>query len=86
MAAGQEKWEYCRFEDLLSGGFVAAKLIFFTAEGEKLESLRANDEASQRNVVAAKIAQLGDEGWEMVATGITGQGSHAAYFKRRIIN
>jgi hypothetical protein len=71
---------------LLSGGFVAAKLIYFTSEGEKLESLRANDEASQRNVVAARLAQLGNEGWEMIATGITGQGSHAVYFKRRILS
>ena len=83
MAAGQEKWEYCRLEDLLSSGFVSAKLIFFTAEGEKIESLRADEESSQRNAVAIRITQLGDEGWEMVGMGITGQGSHAVYFKRK---
>lgn len=61
-----------------------AKLILFTAEGEKIESLSAEPDCSQRNMVAKKIAQLGDEGWEMVGMGITGQGSHAVYFKRRI--
>ncbi len=85
MTTGQEKWEYCRFEDLLGGGFIAAKLIFFTAEGEKVESLPAVEESSQRNEVAIRIAKLGNEGWEMVATGITGQGSHAVYFKRKRI-
>ncbi len=82
MASGQSKWEYCRFEDLQSGGFVAAKLIFFTREGEKIESLVADHESSQRPLVAERIARLGDEGWEMVGTGVTGQGSHAVYFKR----
>ena len=85
MAAGHEKWEYCRLEDLLGRGFVAAKLVFFTSEGEKIESLSADEESSQRNMVAMRIAQLGDEGWEMVGTGITGQGSHAVYFRRRRI-
>jgi hypothetical protein len=85
MAEGLEKWEYCRFEDLLGGGFIAARLIFFTAEGEKVESLPAVEESSQRNEVAIRIAQLGDEGWEMIGTGITGQGSHAVYFKRKRI-
>ncbi len=84
MAAGQEKWEDCRLEDLLGGGFVTAKLVFFTAEGEHIESLSADQDCSQRDVVAKKIAQLGDEGWDMVGAGITGQGSHAVYFKRRI--
>ncbi len=83
MAENQERWEYCRFEDLLGRGFVAAKLIFFTAEGEKIESFSADEESSQRNIVAMRMARLGDEGWEMVGTGITGQGSHAAYFKRK---
>ncbi len=82
MASGQSKWEYCRFEDLQSGGFVDAKLIFFTPDGEKIENLAANQVSSQRTMVAMRIAQLGDEGWEMVGTGVTGQGSHAVYFKR----
>ena len=83
MMTSQGRWEYCRFEELLGKGFVAAKLIFFTAEGEKIESFVADQESSQRNVVAMKVAQLGDDGWEMVGTGITGQGSHAVYFKRK---
>ena len=82
MPAGQGKWEYCRLEDLLGSGFVAAKLIFFTAEGEKVETLPAVRDSSQRDIVARRIAQLGDEGWDMVGTGVTGQGSHAVYFKR----
>jgi hypothetical protein len=83
MPAGREKWEYCRMEDLLGDSFVAAKLIFFTAVGEKMESLHAEENSSQRNIVAMRIAQLGEEGWEMAGMGITGQGSHAVYFKRR---
>ena len=82
MASGQPKSEYCRFEDVQSGGFVAAKLIFFTLEGEKVESLSADQVSSQRSIVAVRIAQLGDDGWEMVGTGVTGQGAHAVYFKR----
>jgi dihydrodipicolinate reductase len=83
MATGQEQWEYCRFEDVLGGGFVAAKLVFFTAEGEKIETLHAAQDNSQRSMVAVRIAQLGNEGWEMAGTGITGQGAHAVYFKRK---
>ncbi len=83
MTAGREKWDFCRLEDLLAGSFVVAKLIFFTAAGEKIERLSADDDSSQRNVVAMRIAQLGDEGWEMAGMGITGQGSHAVYFKRK---
>ncbi len=83
MTTSQERWEYCRFEDVLGKGFVAAKLIFFTDEGEKIESFAAGEESSQRNMVAMKVAKLGNEGWEMVGTGITGQGSHAVYFKRK---
>ncbi len=83
MTADQQKWEYCRLEDLRSGGFVEAKLIFFTAEGEKIESLGADQDSSQRNIVAMRIARLGDGGWDMVGTGVTGQGSHAVYFKRK---
>ncbi len=83
MAAGQQRWEYCRFEDVLGHGFVSAKLVFFTAEGEKIESIAAVEENSQRKTVAIRVAQLGDEGWEMVGTGISGQGSHAIYFKRQ---
>ena len=83
MAARQERWEYCRFEDVLGRGFVAAKLIFFTADGEKIENFSAVEESSQRSMVAKRVAQLGDEGWEMVGTGIIGQGSHAVYFRRQ---
>lgn len=83
MPAGQEKWEYCRLEDLLGTSFVAAKLVFFTTEGERIETLSADQVSSQREIVAMKIAQLGDEGWEMAGTGVTGQGAHAIYFKRK---
>lgn len=83
MTTSQERWEYCRFEDVLGKGFVAAKLVYLTAEGEKTESFVADEESSQRSIVAMKIAELGNEGWEMVGTGITGQGSHAIYFKRK---
>ena len=84
MTAAQEKWEFCRLEDLI-GGFVPAKLIFFTTEGEKIENLSADEESTKRNIIAMRIAQLGDEGWEMAGMGITGQGSHAVYFKRKRI-
>ena len=84
MTADQQQWEYCRLEDLRSGGFVEAKLIFFTPEGEKTENLGAGRDSSQRDIVAIRIARLGDEGWEMVGTGVTGQGSHAVYFKRKM--
>jgi hypothetical protein len=83
MASGPDKWEYCRLEDVQGGGFIASKLIFFTAEGEKIESVAADQECTQRNMVARKIAQLGAEGWDMVGAGTTGQGSHAVYFKRK---
>jgi hypothetical protein len=82
MAASEEQWEYCRFEDVLGRGFVPAKLVFFTIDGEKTETFSAGEE-TQRTEVARRVAQLGDEGWEMVGTGISGQGSHAIYFKRR---
>ena len=41
MMTSQARWEYCRFEEVLGKGFVAAKLVLFTDEGEKIESFVA---------------------------------------------
>ena len=37
---------------------------------------------SEADAVAQLIAQLGDEGWEMVAAGNIGESTHSLYFKR----
>lgn len=81
-----QRWEYCAITGFrpMGDGITSSypTLITFTTNG--LESLtreiRGYDEATK---VAALIAQLGEEGWEMV--GCSDQASittHVLYFKR----
>ncbi len=80
--ATQEHWELCRLEGVNDDrSYLVPKIRFFTSEGVKLEYLNPGKARSDPETVAKRIAKLGSEGWEMVAT--TGGGTWI-YFKRRI--
>jgi len=77
-----QKWEYCVIGAVhrLSGDRLLlgdrAGVEHFSAGARAVRAFRSHDELGQA------IAQLGDEGWEMVGCGNTGEGSHVLYFKR----
>lgn len=75
-------WEYCavvgmyRNERKLEPAYPA--VWYFTPHRIHIVEIKGR-EAEE---VARIIAQLGQEGWEMVGAGNTGERSHALYFKR----
>lgn len=77
-----QKWEYCTVVGFyIQGGdletfFPAA--MHFTAKGLKIVEIKKPEHLE----VALAIAQLGEEGWEMVGCGNTGAERHCLYFKR----
>jgi hypothetical protein len=85
MATEQEKWEYCILEGMVGPGFAkfaGPRLIFITPQGEKIETF--GKDVPSLSKARLRIAQLGEEGWEMVGMGNIGEVAHAIYFKRRI--
>lgn len=85
-----QKWEYCKLVGIGKGqwekGHSYPELIYFTAEGEKRESLSGKDQDIK---VAKKIMELGLDGWEMVAVAKNGDSSlttSAIWFKRPVSN
>ena len=83
MAAEREKWEYCKIMGVFSDRYFHPKLVYLTSEGEKVEALSGDDNIPELKKVAVRIAELGDEGWEMVGMGNTAEGVHSIYFKRK---
>ena len=86
------KWEYCvitgcrgdtqfHAEQSTLGTF--AKRGLFTTELGRKEAKDAGL-PHETHLVASKIAQLGEDGWEMVGCGACGESSHSIYFRRRI--
>lgn len=73
------RWEYCSVGPLISdrkhgpwGHY--AKLRFFKQT--------TTNPVELDNDITQIIAKLGSEGWEMVGSGNTSQGTHIVYFKR----
>ncbi len=80
-----QKWEYCVVSGIgpsLATSYPAAYRM--TARGIEIvmDFKKLPKGASEINAVAQLIAQLGEEGWEMVGSGNTGSGHHSLYFKR----
>jgi hypothetical protein len=78
-----QKWEYCavvgvrRFNHKLDPSFPG--VWHFTELGIQATQIKG----PEADEVAKTIAQLGEQGWEMVGAGSTGEGSfHILYFKR----
>ena len=85
MEAVQEKWEYCKLDGINARDYGYSQLVFFTSEGEKIESLSGDEKTPERKKVAIRIAELGKEGWEMVGLGVTSEFIYIVYFKRKRI-
>ena len=83
MVAMQEKWEYCILSGVYPGIYNYPKLVFFTTEGEKVESLSGDSESSENDSVEKWIEKLGKDGWkvfEVYSTVMDG----AIYFERKV--
>ncbi len=81
------KWEYCvvgPIKNNLEGYY--PKLVYLTAQGPSAVGIRPQQGASEPEVLAMTLAQLGEEGWEMVSCGAVPFGTendcHVIYFKR----
>ena len=92
-----QKWEYCAIVGIGASGNGTTLttrypgVFNFTDKGSHITEIRdifkdkkhpEIEEETERRQVAKAIAKLGDEGWEMVGTGNTSEGSHMIYFKR----
>jgi hypothetical protein len=84
-----QKWEHCCVGPIKeSSGWKGhyPKLSFFEPDGLEEESIKASGGSTEEDVLAATIARLGEEGWEMVGCGTLGSGQginmHYLYFKR----
>lgn len=85
-----QKWEYFAIgpiKDATSFGPVGHYPVAaqFNAEGQQLTDLKGGGKVEEGHRIAAQIAQLGKDGWEMVGCGTSGsehQIVHYLYFKR----
>jgi hypothetical protein len=81
------KWEYCAVGAIhkMSRNFDTSYpvLWYFTVAGVRAVDITGG--AKQEPFETARIvAELGDEGWEMVASGSANEGyNHILYFKRQ---
>ena len=72
-----QKWEYCtisgirhRVGDKDEKSFLVASYLYrFTDSGLGMEKLAAPKGTASQNYVAATIARMGDDGWELVGIG-----------------
>ena len=88
-----QKWEYCTLGpiEFSSTSFKwvpnEPTRIKFTRNGMAEEGFKIDQASSLKDVqdeVAKVLAQLGDEGWEMVGCGAVFASGHFLYFKRPI--
>ncbi len=86
-----QRWEYCAVGPIkgsVSGEFgYYPHLWQFTLSGLVKTPIAAKEGVSESEAVAQVIAQLGDDGWEMVGAGPVEGGYqyynyHIIYFKR----
>jgi hypothetical protein len=79
------KWEYCAvwgissiIRGLRKGSYVTDPDFWaMNRQGIKVAPMKGGI-----HQVAATIAKLGEEGWEMVGCGNVSEGAHTIYFKR----
>jgi len=79
-----QKWEYCVIHGLSGTIMYHPRCDRMTNKGvEYVTDFKSRPKgASEWDAVAQFIAQLGDEGWEMVGAGTTSDIVHSIYFKR----
>jgi hypothetical protein len=79
-----QKWEYCVVSQIHSSSKVYhPKANRITSKGfEPMKDFSYRAGLTEAAAVGQFIAQLGEEGWEMVGVGNTGEAYHCLYFKR----
>jgi len=79
-----QKWEYCAVYQITQmGGWLTSVGMAYIEEFTDRGATRKNFEHSP-DALADVIAGLGNEGWEMVGTGVVSEHYHTLYFKRPI--
>ena len=94
-----QQWQYCVLGPIKQGtlgspfeGYYPS-LIYFTVDGPETRKIEAPEGIKAQDILSRVVAQLGTNGWEMVAAGaIAGrfgsvgdkhdEGFHFLYFKR----
>jgi hypothetical protein len=77
-----QKWEYCKIIRVENYFSYHPLLFRFTINGEEREDIPKNPQGMGKDdAIARVIAQLGEEGWELVGVGRYDQ-THTLYFKR----
>ena len=88
-----QKWEYCTLGPIefssTSWKWIPNEptRIVFTTKGIKEEGFKIDETSSLTDVqdeVATVLAQLGEQGWEMVGCGSVFASGHFLYFKRTV--
>lgn len=79
-----QKWEYCVLRGFWLGGerrlyTQQPCLCYFTPDGPKYERIHGEKEDM---AIAQKIAELGEQGWEMCGLVLSSQPTTNAVFKR----
>jgi len=86
-----QKWEYCTLGPIeyssTSWQWIPNEpiRILFTSKGIKEQGFDLDESSSLKDVqdkVATVLAQLGEQGWEMVGCGSVFAAGHFLYFKR----
>jgi hypothetical protein len=86
-----QKWEYCTVGPIeyssSSWKWIPNEpaRIIFTRKGVKEQGFGLDESSSLKDVqdaVAAVLAELGEQGWEMVGCGSVFAAGHFLYFKR----
>jgi len=88
-----QKWEYLVVSDIRNDSSVQiskmtnkgnelVKYFYDKAESAPVQQVYFEGVQSVHEATVQLIAQLGDEGWEMVGAGNIHHSSHCLYFKR----
>ncbi len=86
-----QKWEYCTLGPIeyssTSWKWIPNEptRIVFTTKGVKEQGFHINEDHSLKDVqdeVSTALAQLGEQGWELVGCGSVFAAGHFLYFKR----
>lgn len=83
-----QKWEYCivgpiKGDHRWAGHYPSQ--IFLTANGQTQTPIEGSKKETEEEVLAKTIAQMGMEGWELVAAGSVKEVTfHYLYFKRPV--
>ncbi len=87
MNGDRTRWEFCKVIGLRAKNHHDPMLVYWTLEGEKSEPLwkplAKYRKWAERDHVAEKMAELGNDGWEIAAAVVERKGEHIIYLKRK---